>query len=273
LRGRLAGAARPWYWLPSAGRRNAPRGAGVRRAGEERRHGFAAYDAPRENGTDRRPQKTPASGGCPFLASQEASDLPGLLRLADRALEQRVFGDDSLARARTALEEALRLAPDDPDGSIHGRLGRVQFLQERYPEAQSNLAVARERDKSSERWAELWERARINASTRASERSMADGRFDAERLLSPPALFLEEPKNLKGPPKVPSRPLLDRVAYRGKAVLGTALGVAIKGGVKVAQATRPDKGPWTSWDLRSYLPGTLQLLGKRMWMNRNILAR
>src|SRR5712691_10598381 len=100
--------------------------------------GVVEVDAPREtNGTDPRPKKIQAGGGCPF---------------ADRVLEQRAFGDDSLGQARTALEEALRLAPDDPDGGIHGRLGRVQFLEERYAEAQSNLAVARERDPDSKQW-------------------------------------------------------------------------------------------------------------------------
>ena len=191
--------------------------------------GVAVVDAPREtNGTDAHPKKIQAAGGCPFLASQGANDVPGLVRLADRALEQRVLGDDSLAQARTALEEALRLAPEDSDGGIRGRLGRVQFLEERYAEAHSNLAIARERDPGNKHWAELSERARVNASTHASERSMADGRFDAERLLSPPALFLEEPKNLKGPPKLSPRALVERVVSRGKGLFGTALGRAIK---------------------------------------------
>src|SRR5260221_13772884 len=107
--------------------------------------GVVAVDAPREtNGTDPQPKKIQAGGGCPF---------------ADRVLEQRAFGDDALGQARAALEEALRLAPDDSDGGIHGRLGRVQFLQERYEEAQSNLAIARERDRGNHQWAQPLERA------------------------------------------------------------------------------------------------------------------
>ena len=113
---------------------------------------------------------------------------------AERFLAGHVFGDDSLAKAMAALDEALRLDPSDPEGDTAALLGKVCFQLQDWKNALLHFDSALPKQPGNAEVAELREQARSNGESDIGPPMMIAGLYDRSALLMPPAMHLRAPE-------------------------------------------------------------------------------
>lgn len=200
-----------------------------------------------------------------------AGSAAALRALAARILASNAFGGESLARARAALDEALRLDPADDAGETAALLGKVDFQLQQWASAIRFLERAASRQPESRDLKELCDQARQNALADIGKPMMAGGAFTREELLALPVLRLGEPQlTAPAPGDTADRAYL-RAAWRVvQELAGGVLGIAVSLAVAAVRLFGLYHGCRDAWRDRRGLFGLLTLAAIREDLNERL---
>ncbi len=194
---------------------------------------------------------------------EPTSSGPQVIERARLLIRQPAMPDPaSLVEAVDLLQPCVKF---DPTGEIHALLGLALFLQEKYGLAALNLRAACGIDPGNTYWRALLEQA-TQADSNGHDRPLFTEQFAREHLLAPPALWIEEPQDLK---PMLEGPGITRMFFRG---LGTLAALVAWGPFKLALWFVGRKGPEATWEQwpkdKNHILRDFRLASIRDYMNR-----
>ena len=190
---------------------------------------------------------------------------------AGRYLGEHVFGDDSLAKAMAALDEANRLDPSDVHGETAALLGKVCFQLQDWKNAILHLGSALPKQPRNVELGELLEQARSNCESDIGPPMMVAGLYDRSALLMPPAMHLRAPEIDTPAPFNANAPSHIGAAWqRFQEFIGAAGGTLVSLSIRVVRRFGLYRGNRDAWRYRNGLCGLLTLAAVREDLNEKL---
>lgn len=211
-------------------------------------------------------------GGCPLHAATAVQDAAGVRALAARAVAEHTLLNASLSSAVEILERAFELDPADAAGETSALLGRIYFQQEKYGDAVRYLEAAVAKRPQDNDVRAVLERALRNCETHIQVPMMPIEFTDGMRIVTPPALYLREPR-IQAPLPFDRDNPWRRQSLRGRvqAFGGAVAGVLVAAVFNTIRRIGTNDETRSAWERRKGLFGLLTLAAYREWMNEHVI--